>query len=88
MKKFARVFDVGQYQLLVYIEPDNDNEDDGYSRVHQITDVGGAILDMAFVAPDAPAQIVFNDYSQDNAVNFFGIGMVAKVIEQFSEEAA
>ena len=87
MRKFAKLFDVGDRQLIVYVEADVDHEEDGKSIVHQITDLGGAGLDLTIGGPDAAMRKVFDMYDQTAAENFFKIDIVAKAVEEFSEAA-
>lgn len=77
--RFAKTFDVGAYQLLVFIDRTDDNEDD-HTALHQMVDVGVALLDLTLRGPDAAMRKVFEGYEQDNAINFFTISTVQKMI--------
>lgn len=77
--RFAKLFEVGKYQLLVFIDTTDDNEDD-YTAVHQMTDIGGALLDMTLRGPEKAMRTIFDGYGQEQAVNFFGIETVQKMI--------
>lgn len=87
MRKFAKLFDVGDRQLIVYVEVDTDHEEDGKSVVHQITDLGRASIDMTIGGPDAAMWKLFEMYDQTAAENFFKIDIVAKAMEEFGDVA-
>lgn len=85
MRRFAKVFDVGEQQLLVHIgDVDDDDDRDGYVKLHQITDIGAAMLDVALTGPEEAMRKVLDAYDQTVAENFFKIDIVAKAVSSFA----
>lgn len=88
MEKFAKLFDVEDRQLIVYVEYDDeaDGDQDRYT-LHQITDLGFGMLDLKFGGPEAQMRRVLDDYDQAAAARFFDIDIVKQAIG-IGEEAA
>lgn len=82
IKHFAKTFDLGEYQLLVFI--DRYEEDDaGNIEIHQIIDIGQALLTIKIGGPEAVMQKAFDAYGQEQAENFLALPMVEQVFKTF-----
>lgn len=87
MQKFAKLFDVGERQLIVYFEYANDDDEDKY-LVHQISALGFAMIDITFSGPEVAMRKVFDMYEQATAENFFNMDIIKKAMDLDDEKAA
>ncbi len=87
MEKFAKLFDVEDRQLIVYIEysEDADGDEDKYT-LHQITDLGFGMMDLSLGGPQAAMRRVFAEYEQATAENFFKIDIVKQAMGLKAED--
>lgn len=81
MHRFAKLFEVGEYQLLVFIDAtDDESDNEDYVAVHQMTDIGGALLDLTMRGPETAMQSLFDQYDDTAAANFFTLDMVKNAV--------
>lgn len=85
-RRFAKVFDAGEYQLLVFIDATDENDDD-HTALHQMTDIGGALLDITLRGPDRSMQAIFDAYGPEQASNFFQMQTVQNVVSAITANA-
>lgn len=88
MHKFAKLFDVGERQIVVYIEyaDDADGDEDQWT-LHQITSADFGMLDLALTGPEAAMRKILDAYDQSAAENFFRMPIVTRALEMESEAA-
>jgi hypothetical protein len=88
MHKFAKLFDVGERQIIVYIEcaDDADGDEDKYT-LHQITSASFGMMDVAFSGPEAAMRKILEAYDQSAADNFFRMPIITRAIDMESEAA-
>jgi len=82
MSDFAKLFRVGQYQLLVFIE--DDQEKDDHSILHQMVDLDGARMDLAMKGPTSAMEKLFDLYDNLAGQNFFTLEFVKKTFKSFN----
>lgn len=80
MTDFAKLFRVGEQQLLVFMEPDSDSADDGI-LLHQMIDVNGLVIDLKMRGSENAIEAVFARLGQEEAENFFKIDVIKSLLE-------
>lgn len=88
MSQFAKTFDVGDHQLLVYIEFDVDRDDDDSDQhvIHQIFQAPIGMVDISLKLPEAPARNIFEAFTQIEAEILLQGPMVLKIMAVGADE--
>lgn len=80
VSKFAKLFDTAKGQLLVYIEFDNEQDDDLFI-MHQIFVCKIGMADVSLRMPETAARKMFDYYSDVEAANLFNVSVVKTLVE-------